>query len=153
MKFYLITALVFLAAWLAAYFAFIRPLLLRYSITADVLARLQAAEGDVWKKIGIWLEAKKTLLVLFLTSAFAAGKGATTTAVATTKTAVVTTVTGVTSLAPTDLVTLQDKSLWSAFFSDVVSLHIIAAISLLAAFLSLKGKVAAARIVPAAAAK
>ena len=150
MKFYLVTALVFAAAWTTAYYAFIRPLLLRYAVTARVLARIEAAEGDAWTRVGIWLEAKKTLLVLFLTSAFAAGKGAATAAVATAKVAVVTTVAGVTSLAPTDLVTLQDRSVWSTFFGDVVSLHIIAALSLLAAFLTLKGKVAAAQIVPAA---
>ena len=137
MKTYLVTGLVFVAVWTAAYFVFIRPLLLKYAVTAGVVERIEAAEGSVWKRLGIWLEAKKTLAVVFLTSLFATAKGATDTAVST-----------VTSLQPTDIAPLQDKSLWSAFFGDIVSFHIIAGLGLLAAFLSLKGKVAAAQLTP-----
>jgi len=133
----LITALIFIVAWVAAYLMVLRPLLMKYSVTAGVLERLDAAEGDLWKKIGIWLEAKKTLAVVFLTSLFAAGKGA-----------IDTTVSTVGALQPTDLAPLQDRTLWSAFFGDIVSFHIIAALSLLAAVLTLKGKVAAAQITP-----
>ncbi len=136
-KIYVLTAAVFCFAWTVAWFAFIRPLLAKYAYTAGVIERLDAAEGNVWKKIGIWLEAKKTLALAFLTSAFAAGKAATdqVTSVAA-------------SLTPDAIVPLQDKSLWSAFFGDIWTLHIVAALGILTAFLTLKGKVTAAQIVP-----
>ncbi len=137
MKIYLITGAVFLLAWIVAWFAFIRPLLAKYNYTAGVIERLDAAEGDVWTKLGIWLEAKKTLALTFLTSLFAAGKAATD---------------QVNSLAsnltPDAIAPLQDKSLWSAFFNDIWTLHIIAALGIVTAFLTLKGKVTAAQIVP-----
>ncbi len=136
MKVYLVTFTVFVVVWITAWFAVIRPLLRRYDIIADVRDRIAAAEGFP-KKILVWLEAKKTLVVAFVMSLLAAGKGA-----------VDTTVSTVTGLHPTDLAPLQDKTLWGAFFSDIVSLHILAALSLLAALLSLKGKVTAAQIVP-----
>ena len=137
LKIYALYAAVFLAAWMTAWFSFIRPMLERYGVTAGVVERLDAAEGNVWKKIGIWLEAKKTLALAFLTSAFAAGKAATdqVTSVAA-------------SLTPDAIVPLQDKSLWSAFFGDIWTLHIVAALGILTAFLTLKGKVTAAQIVP-----
>ena len=134
---YAITALVFFAAWIAAWLTFIRPLLKRYSVTAGVIARLDAAEGDVWKTIGIWCEAKKTLLLAFLTSAFAAGKAATDQVAS-----------AASSLTPDALAPLQDRSMWSAFFGDIWTLHIVAALGILTAFLTLKGKVQAAQIVP-----
>ena len=137
LKIYALYAAVFLAAWMTAWFSFIRPMLERYGVTAGVVERLDAAEGNVWKKIGIWLEAKKTLALAFLTSAFAAGKAATdqVTSVAA-------------SLTPDAIVPLQDKSLWSAFFGDIWTLHIVAALGILTALLTLKGKVTAAQIVP-----
>ena len=136
-KIYLVTAAVFLFAWIVAWFAFIRPLLERYEYTAGVIERLDAAGGNVWKKIGIWLEAKKTLALAFFTSAFAAGKAATDQ------------VTSVASnLTPDVIAPLQDKSIWSAFFNDIWTLHIIAALGIVTAFLTLKGKVTAAQIVP-----
>ena len=149
LKIYALTLAAFAIAWTIAWFAFIRPLLMRYAVTASLVLRLDAVEGDVWKRLDLWLEAKKTLLVMFVTSLFATTKGAGALVVATTKGVVVTGVSTIGTLQPTDLAPLQDKSLWSAFFGDVVSLHIIAALSLLAAYLTLKGKVRAAAIVPA----
>ncbi len=150
LKIYAIELVVFAAVWGVAWFTFIRPLLERYALTAGVVTRIDAAGGDVWKKVDLWLEAKKTLAVMFLTSLFSAGKGAATAVIATTKGVVVTGVATVGTLQPTDLAPLRDKDLWSAFFGDVVSFHIIAALGLLGAFLTLKGKVQAAAIVPAA---
>ena len=149
-KIYASTLAVFTLAWVTAWFAFIRPLLMRYALTADLVRRIDAAEGALWKRLDLWLEAKKTLTVMFVTSLFAAGQGAGSLVLATTKGVVVTGVAAVGSLQPADLAPLRDKSLWSAFFGDVVSFHIIAALGLLGAFLTLKGKVAAAAIAPAA---
>lgn len=137
MRFALITVLVFVVTWTIAYFLFIRHLLMQYKITAGVIERMEAAEGDAWARLKIWLEGKKTLAIAFLTSGFAAARAATDHAVST-----------VGSLQPTDIATLQDKSLWSAFFDDIWTLHIIAALGLLTAFLTLKGKVMAAQITP-----
>ena len=149
LEIYALTLVAFTIAWTIAWFTFIRPLLMRYAATANLVQRAAAAEGDLRKTIGLWLEARKTLIVTFLTSLFAAGKGAGSLVVATTKGVVVTGVSTIGALQPTDLAPLRDRSLWSAFFGDVVSLHIIAALSLLAAYLALKGKVQAAAIVPA----
>ena len=145
LKVYLLSASVFLAMWTTAWFAFIRPLLRRYRVTAGVVARLDAAEGDIWKQIEIWFEAKKTLALSFLTSAFAAGKAATDQAASAAVQAAAT----VSNLTPDALAPLQDKSIWSAFFGDIWTLHIVAALGILTAFLTLKGKVQAAEIVPA----
>ena len=145
LQIYLLTAAVFFAAWATAWFAFIRPLLERYSLTAGVISRLDAAEGKVWTKIEIWFEGKKTLLLAFVTSAFAAGKAATDQAT----TAAVHAASTFSNLTPDAIAPLQDRSLWSAFFSDIWTLHIVAALGILTAFLTLKGKVAAAQIVPA----
>ena len=138
-KIYSVEAIVFILVWVAAWFLFIRPLLAKYSLTAGLVTRLDAAEGDTWKRIALWFEAKKTLALAFLTSAFAMGKAATdqVTSVAT-------------SLTPDAIVPLQDKTMWSAFFGDIWTLHIVAALGILTAFLTLKGKVQAAAIVPAA---
>ena len=146
---YALTLTAFAGAWGVAWFTFIRPLLMRYAATAGLVGRMEAAENTLGAKLRLWLEAKKTLAVLFCTSLFAAGKGAGSLVVATTKGVVVTGVAAIGTLQPTDLAPLRDKSLWSAFFGDVVSFHIIAALGLLGAFLSLKGKVQAAAIVPA----
>ena len=136
---YLIEAAIFAAVWILAWFLFIRPLLAKYSLTAGLVTRLYAAEGDTWKRIALWFEAKKTLALAFLTSAFAMGKAATdqVTSVAS-------------SLTPDAILPLQDKTMWSAFFGDIWTLHIVAALGILTAFLTLKGKVQAAAIVPAA---
>ena len=138
LKIYTIELFLFVAVWTAAWFLFIRPLLAKYSLTAGLVTRIDAAEGDTWKRIELWFEAKKTLALAFLTSAFAMGKAATdqVTSVAT-------------SLTPDALVPLQDKTMWSAFFGDIWTLHIVAALGILTAFLTLKGKVTAAAIVPA----
>ena len=149
LKIYAFELALFVAVWTAAWFLFIRPFLARYRVTSGLLARLDAAEGNRWKRIELWLEAKKTLALMFLTSLFAAGKGAATVAIATTKGVVITGVSTLSTLQPTDLAPLQDKTIWSAFFGDMVSFHIIAALALLGAFLTLKGKVTAAAIVPA----
>jgi hypothetical protein len=138
LEIYCIEAGIFLAVWIAAWFVFIRPLLAKYSATASLVARLDAAEGSTWIKIKLWFEAKKTLVLAFLTSAFAMGKAATDQ------------VTSVASaLTPDALAPLQDKTMWSAFFGDIWTLHIVAALGILTAFLTLKGKVTAAVIVPA----
>ncbi len=147
-KIYALTLAAFALAWGVAWFTFLRPSLMKYAVTAGLVQRLDAAEGSLWKKLDLWFEAKKTLAVMFLTSLFASAKGAGSLVVATTKGVVVTGVTVVDTLQPTDLVPLRDKSLWSAFFGDVVSFHIIAALGLLGAFLTLKGKVRAAAILP-----
>ena len=138
-KIYSVEAIVFILVWVAAWFLFIRPLLAKYSLTAGLVTRLDAAEGDTWKRVALWFEAKKTLALAFLTSAFAMGKAATdqVTSVAS-------------SLTPDAILPLQDKTMWSAFFGDIWTLHIVAALGILTAFLTLKGKVQAAAIVPAA---
>ena len=138
LKIYAFELALFVAVWTVAWFLFIRPFLARYSVTSGLLARLDAAEGNRWKRISLWLEAKKTLAVTFLTSAFAMGKAATDQVASMAST-----------LTPDAIVPLQDKSLWSAFFGDIWTLHIVAALGILTAFLTLKGKVAAAAIVPA----
>ena len=142
---YALVAAIFLAAWTAAWFVFIRPLLRRYAATAGVVTRLEAAEGNLRKKVEIWLEAKKTLVLAFFTSAFAAGKAATDQATSVAAHAAAT----MSNLTPDAFVPLQDRSLWSAFFGDIWTLHIVAALGILTAFLTLKGKVLAAEIVPA----
>ena len=147
---YALTLAAFALAWGVAWLTFIRRLLMRYAATAGLVRRMEAAEGTLWGKLNLWLEAKKTLAVMFGTSLFAAGKGAGSLVLATTKGMVVTGVAVVGTLQPGDLAPLQDKGLWSAFFGDVVSFHIIAALGLLGAFLTLKGKVRAAAIVPEA---
>ncbi len=139
LKIYSLTSIAFIIAWTIAWFAFIRPLLERYQFTADIIGRLNAAEGDEWKRIAIWCEAKKTLALAFLTSAFAVGKAASDQVVS-----------AVATLTPEVVAPLQDKSVWSAFFNDIWTLHILAALSLLTAFLTLKGKVQAAAIAPKA---
>ena len=136
MKVYLVTFAVFVVVWIVAWFVFIGPLLKRYNVVADVGSRIAAAES-LPKKILVWLEAKKTLLVAFVMSLVATGKGA-----------IDTTVSTVSGLGGTDLAPLQDKTLWSTFFNDIWTMHILAALGLLAAFLTLKGKVTAAQIVP-----
>ena len=137
-KIYSVEAIVFILVWVAAWFLFIRPLLAKYSLTASLVTRLDAAEGDTWKRIELWFEAKKTLAIAFLTSAFAMGKAATdqVTSIAA-------------SVTPDVIAPLQDKGVWSAFFGDIWTLHIVAALGILTAFLTLKGKVTAAAIVPA----
>ena len=138
LKIYALEFAIFAVVWIIAWFLFIRPLLARYSLTAGLVTRLDAAEGDTWKRIALWFEAKKTLALAFLTSAFAMGKAATDQ------------VTSVASnLTPDAIAPLQDKTMWSAFFGDIWTLHIVAALGILTAFLTLKGKVTAAAIVPA----
>lgn len=138
LKIYFIEAAIFAVGWTIAWFVFIRPLLAKYSLTASLITRIDAAEGNTWKTIGLWFEAKKTLALAFLTSAFAMGKAATDQ------------ITSVASnLTPDAIAPLQDKSMWSAFFGDIWTLHIVAALGILTAFLTLKGKVTAAAIVPA----
>ena len=56
----------------------------------------------------------------------------------------------VSGLQGADLAPLQDKSVWSAFFGDIATLHIVAALGLIAAILTLRGKVAAAALAPKA---
>jgi hypothetical protein len=145
LKIYVIEFAVFAAVWTIAWFVFIRPLLAKYSLTSGLITRLDAAEGDTWKKIDLWLEAKKTLVLAFFTSAFAMGKAASDQATSAATNAIST----VSNLTPDAIAPLQDKSLWSAFFGDIWTLHIVAALGILTAFLTLKGKVTAAAIVPA----
>ena len=142
---YLATGMVFIVLWLVAWFAFIRPLLQRYAVVANIEARIKAAEGFPAKLL-LWLEAKKTLLLAFFTSAFAAGKAATDQAASAALRAAST----VSSLPADAIAPLQDKSIWTTFFNDIWTLHILAALSILTAFLTLKGKVSAAQIVPKA---
>ncbi len=131
-----LTGLVFVTAWTVAWFTFIAPLLRRYAVVAGLAQRIAAAES-LPHRIALWCEAKKTLAVAFLMSLLAAAKGALDTGLA-----------SVAGVQGADLAPLQDRGLWSAFFGDIATLHIVAALSLLAAFLTLKGKVAAAAITP-----
>lgn len=145
-KIYFLTFAVFAIAWTIAWFVAIRPALKRYAATADLLGRLDAFEGSAFGKLKLWLEGKKAALLLFVTSAFEVGKAAFDQATG----AAVQAATAVSGLTPDAIAPLQDKSLWSAFFGDVITLHIVAALQLLAVILTVKGHVTAAKIVPAA---
>lgn len=125
---YLISALVFIVAWFLTYIFLLRPLLLKYSVTASLIERIDAAEGNKWQQIRIWLEGKKSAIVLFFSSAYL-----------TIQSAISGTVSTVTGLNPTDLQPLQDHSIWTQFFGDIMAMRIVAAFSLLATFLTIKG--------------
>ena len=131
---YAVTALVFVVAWTIAWFVFIRPLLKKYALTSGLLDRLDAAEGNVWAKIGLWLEAKKTLLLAVFTSGLASVKSAADQAVAV--------------VNPDTVVALHDQSIWSAFLSDVWTMRVLAGLSLVTAYFTLKGKVEAVALTP-----
>jgi hypothetical protein len=133
-----ITMLVFAVAWIVAYIVVIRHWLMQYALTARVLTRIEAAEGNLWRKIELWLEGKKALLVAFLMSGLGALKSATDATVAT-----------VTGLRPGDLDPLKDQGVWHAFFSDGVVLKIMSGLALAAGLLAIKGHLTAARIEPA----
>lgn len=133
-----ITMLVFAIVWIVAYIAFIRHWLMQYALTAGVITRIEAAEGNLWRRIELRFEGKKTLLVAFLMSGLGALKSATDATVAT-----------VTGLQPTDLDPLKDQGVWHAFFSDGVVLKIMSGLALAAGLLAIKGHLTAARIEPA----
>lgn len=143
---YPITALAFAVAWTAAWFAFIRPALRRYARTTALMARIDAAEGSAWARLGLWLEGKKTLAVSFLLSGLTAARSAADQAAA----AAVHAAAAAAGIPPEQLAPLQDKSLWSAFFTDARTMQIVAAVNILVVFLHLRGTNEAAAIVPAA---
>ncbi len=134
----IITMLVFAAAWVAAYFLFLRRWLMQYAITAGLVHRIEAAEGSLWTRIKLWFEGKKTLLVAFVMSALGAVKSA---ANATAFAAA--------SLQPGDLDALKEQGVWHAFFSDGVVLKIMSVLALAAGLLAIRGHLTAAKIEPA----
>ena len=142
MKSALITMLVFVVAWTTAYFVFIRHWLMQYAVTAGVITRFEAAEGDVWSRITLWFEGKKTLLLAFFMSGLGAVKSATNATVST-----------VTGLQPSDLDPLKDQGVWHAFFNDGVVLKIVSVLALAAGLLAIRGHLTAAKIQPASPAK
>ena len=111
MKWAIVIMLVWGVAWTACYFLFIRKWLLQYSVTAGLVHRIEAAEGALWKQGLLWLEGKKTLLVAFLMSGLTAARAAANSTIS--------------GLAPADLETLRDPSLWHAFFADDLVLKIV----------------------------
>lgn len=137
MRVYAVSLLVFAVAWLVAWLAFVRPLLHRYAATTGLMARLDAAEGDAWARLTLWMEGRKALAVLFATSLGSMLKGAADQAAA---------VAG--GLTPDAVAPLQDRGLWAAIVGDAAAFRILAALQLFCAFLVLKGHLAAARLEP-----
>jgi hypothetical protein len=133
-----ITLLVFAVVWIVAYIVVIRHWLLQYALTAGLITRLEAAEGNLWRTIELWFEGKKALLVAFLMSGLGALKSATDSTLQT-----------VTGLQPGDLDPLKDQGVWHAFFSDGIVLKIMSGLALAAGLLAIKGHLTAARIEPA----
>lgn len=135
----IITLGVFIAAWAAVWFLFLRHWLMQYKTTADIIARVENAEGDAWAKIKLWLEAKKTLLLGIFVSGFGAGKAALDSTVSTAA-----------SLAPTDVAPLHDPNIWQAFFSDAWVMRIMSALAIAMSVLAVRGHLVAAKIAPKA---
>lgn len=135
----LVTMLVFALAWTVAYFLFIRRWLMQYARIAGMIRRIETAEGDLWARVALGFEGKKTLLVAFATSALAAAKSAADQATI-----------AVASLQPQDFEALKDQGVWRAFFSDGVVLKIVSVLALAAGVLAIRGHLAAAKIEPTA---
>lgn len=112
--------------------------LAQYRFTASVAARVDAAEGRLMTKVALLLEGAKSAILMTIASAFATAKDW--------ADSVFHTVFG---LTPGDLDPFKDSTLLHAFFTDGVVLKAIAGISFFAALLSIKGKLTAAKIVPA----
>ena len=131
----------FMALWVTAVFVGL-PIawhwLEQYKYTASIAGRIDAADGKIWKRVALHLEGAKTALVLVLTSAFA-----------TVKDWFGTTIHTLLGLAPSDLDVFKDSTLLHTFFNDAVALKAIAGVTLFAAFLSIRSKLTAAKIVPA----
>jgi hypothetical protein len=129
MTFDLVTLACIVFVWILLYYTMLRRILLDYAVTAGVTKRIEAAEGSLVKTIGLWLEGKKAAAVLFVTSLLGAAR----------------------ALGPADLEPLKDASLWHAFLADDVVAKIMSALAILAAVLTIRGHLTAARIVPATA--
>ena len=110
----------------------------QYKATASVAARVDAAEGQLWSVLLLHLEGARSAILMAVASAFATAKDW-----------VDTTFHTLFGLAPSDLDPFKDSTLLHTFFSDGVVLKAIAGLSFFAALLSIKGKLQAARIVPA----
>ena len=110
-----------------------------YKATASVAARVDAAEGKLWTVVLLHLEGAKSAILMAVASAFATGKDWVDSLAHT-----------LFGLAPSDLDPFKDATLLHTFFTDAVVLKAIAGISFLAALLSIKGKLTAAKITPAA---
>lgn len=136
----IVTLIVFAVAWTAGYYLFIRRWLMDYAITAGLVTRIEAAEGSLAKKLWLWLEAKKALLVAFLISGFSAAKST-----------AVSTVSTVGHLQASDLDPLKDQGLWHGLLNNSgLELKIISALAFVTALLAVKGHLTAAKIAPAA---
>ena len=110
----------------------------QYKLTASIAARVDAAETNIWKRIMLHLEGGKSAFLMALVSAFATAKDW-----------LGTSLHAVLGLAPDDLDPLKDTTLLHTFFSDGVALKAIASITIFSAFLTIKGHLFAAKIVPA----
>jgi hypothetical protein len=126
MTFDLATLAVIVFTWIILYYTVLRRILLDYAVTAGVTKRIEAAEGSLFDKIGLWLEGKKAAVVLFVTSLLGAAR----------------------ALQPADLEPLKDAGLWHAFLADDLVTKIMSALAILAAVLTIKGHLTAAKIVP-----
>ncbi len=133
----ILTLLVFVAAWTAAYLLVIRRWLLQYARTAGLMRRIEAAEGSLWAKVKVWSEGKKTLGVAFLMSALTAAKSA-----------LDSTALAVGTLQPSDIEALKDQGVWRAFFDDGVVLKIVSGLALATGLLAIRGHLTAAKIEP-----
>lgn len=134
-----VTLAVFIAAWLAAWFLFLRHWLMQYKTAAGIIGRVEDAEGDAWTQVKLWLEAKKTLILGIFVSGFGAGKAA-----------IDSTVTTAASLTPTDVAPLHDPNIWQAFFSDAWVMRIMSALAIAMSVLAVRGHLTAAKIEPEA---
>ena len=149
MKFDLISTVVALIVWTLAYLLFIRHWLMQYKITASIITRIQAAEGSLLAKIGIWLEAKKALAVGFFASLFGAAHTGILSTVSSVKATASTVGSTVGALQPSDVDAFKDQSLWHGLLNDSgIELKIMSILAFVTALLAVKGHVAAAKIVP-----
>lgn len=150
MKFDFISLAIALAVWTAAYYLFIRHWLMQYKAVAAVVTRIQNAEHSLFAKTGIWLEAKKALIVGFLASLFGAAHSGAVSTVSAVKATASDVAATVKAIQPGDLDSFKDQSLWHGLLNDSgIEMKVMSALAFITALLAVKGHVAAARIVPA----
>lgn len=122
-----------LLAWVAAYFVWLRPWLIRYRRTAGVMAAIERREAGGLAWLMLKLHGARTTLLLAATSLVTGGWGAVETGL---------------GVDPSVLAPFQDAALWRVVLRDEAALRAAALATLAAAILTLRARLRDIRTVP-----
>ena len=126
-------AALLLAAWTVAYFVWFRPWLVKYRLTAGIMARIQVEEAAGGHWLNLKLQGAKTAILLAITSLATGGWGL---------------LEELFGIDPSSLAPFQDSAIWKALLHDEMALKAAALTTFAAAFLTLAGKLRDVKIVP-----